>query len=193
MNTEAADRRFVRTAWNVASISRSASGKKLHPALEVFCGEGRDVALDDIAGALEVERKSQDGFEAAVFVVGHAVRVEARHVALDLAIEGVEDVVQAPSRRDRLPIPPAQGVRGALDHRVQDIDHAEHLSCGVAERDGGRFRRRFVEIERPGGRCHVIETTTRSAISARNFKRPPRPRATCSSPRCVARGVIELT
>jgi DNA polymerase-4 len=44
-----------------------------------------------------------------------------------------------------------------------------------------------------GRRCHVIETTTRSAISARNFKRPPRPRATCSSPRCVARGVIELT
>jgi hypothetical protein len=46
---------------------------------------------------------------------------------------------------------------------------------------------------RSGRRCHVIETTTRSRIGARNFKRLRRPRATCSSPQRVARGVIELT
>ena len=43
-----------------------------------------------------------------------------------------------------------------------------------------------------GRRCHVIETTTRSGVAVRNFKRPRRPRATWSSPRCVARGAIEL-
>jgi hypothetical protein len=43
-----------------------------------------------------------------------------------------------------------------------------------------------------GGRCHVIEATTRSGIDVRNFKRPRRPRATWSSPRRVARGAIEL-
>ena len=48
-------------------------------------------------------------------------------------------------------------------------------------------------VEAFQGRCHVIETTTRSGVAVRNFKRPRRPRATYSSPRCVARGVIELT
>ncbi len=43
------------------------------------------------------------------------------------------------------------------------------------------------------GRCHVIETTTRSGIACvRNFKRPRRPRATWSSLRRGARGAIEL-
>jgi transposase-like protein len=40
------------------------------------------------------------------------------------------------------------------------------------------------------GRCHVIETTTRSGIAVRNFKLPRRPRATWPSPRRGARGAI---
>jgi 3-methyl-2-oxobutanoate hydroxymethyltransferase len=51
---------------------------------------------------------------------------------------------------------------------------------------------RFRRLEDAGGRCHVIETTTRSGIAVRNFNWPRRPRATWSSPRREARGAIEL-
>src|SRR5208282_1292793 len=43
------------------------------------------------------------------------------------------------------------------------------------------------------GRRHVAMRGSEGECAIRIFKRPRRPRATYSSPRCVARGVIELT
>ena len=60
------------------------------------------------------------------------------------------------------------------------------------QRGNGNLMTREKVLEAAKRRCHVIETTTRSGIAVRNFKWPRRPRATCSSPRRVGRGVFEL-
>jgi hypothetical protein len=166
MNTEAAERRFDRTASNVVSTSRSASGESSTPRLRFFAAKSHDVALDDVAGALEIEVKGQYGFKSTMLVIGHAVRIKAGHILLDLAVERVENVVEAPRPGDCLSVPPAQCVCGAFDHRVEQVDHTQDLSRGMAERNGRRFRRRGVEIERPGGvggfdpvRQHPLEQT----------------------------------
>jgi adenylate cyclase len=62
----------------------------------------------------------------------------------------------------------------------------------VRESDNPALIQAYLEKYPNNGRCHVVETTTRSGIGARNFMRPRRPRATCLSQRRGARGVIEL-
>ena len=70
---------------------------------------------------------------------------------LDLTVERVEHIVEAPRPRDRLPVLPPQGVGGAFDHRVENVDHAQDFPRCVTKRDRRSLRRGVVEIERPGG------------------------------------------
>jgi hypothetical protein len=86
-----------------------------------------------------------------MLVVGHAVRIKAGHILLDLVVEPVQNIVESPRPGDRLPVPPAQCVSSAFDHRVEHVDHPQDLSCRMAKRDGRRFRGRRVEVERLGG------------------------------------------
>jgi hypothetical protein len=67
--------------------------------------ERGDVAFDNVAGALQIEREGQYDFKAAMFVVGHAFRVEPGHILLNLSVEPVENVVQSAGPRQRLSIP----------------------------------------------------------------------------------------
>jgi hypothetical protein len=48
-------------------------------------------------------------------------------------------------------------------------------------------------VEGRGRHCHVAMRRARAVQASRIFKPPRQPRATWSSPRCVARGEIELT
>jgi len=54
----------------------------------------------------------------------------------------------------------------------------------------GTKKRRWCLVELGGGRCHVAMRKARAVYALRIFKPPRRPRATWSSPRRVARGVI---
>ena len=57
----------------------------------------------------------------------------------------------------------------------------------------GAHRPILVVYDRGHGRCHVAMRKARAVYVLRIFKPPRRPRATWSSPRRVARGVIWLT
>ena len=92
------------------------------------------------------------------------------------------------------------GEGAVVDRRPADKELAERSEHGEiviahdsSELGDARPSARTVSAhQREKGRCHGVETTTRSGVAVRNFKRPRRPRATWSSPRRVARGAIEL-
>ena len=73
--------------------------RKFDSPFEVLRCKRGYVALDNVASALQIERKGQYDFKATMFVVGHTVGVETGHILLDLAVERVENVVQAAGPR----------------------------------------------------------------------------------------------
>ena len=101
--------------------------------------------------ALEVERKGQHRLYSAMLVVGQALRVEPRQVALDLAAQSVEHIVLAARPGDGLAVPQAQRVGRRLDHRIEHVDHAQRFPGRMTDRDRRRLHRRIVKIERTPG------------------------------------------
>jgi hypothetical protein len=51
-------------------------------------------------------------------------RVEAGQISLDLAVQGVEQVILAASAGGGLAISLAQSVGNRFDHRIEHVDHA---------------------------------------------------------------------
>ena len=107
--------------------------------------------------------------------------------------EAVDPVAQIV--RERLPVlDPGDGGEGN-GRADRDRQRCPDAGSDLVEdqRDAQRIAEVAGDLEQSAGHCHVAMRRARAVYALRIFKPPRRPRATWSSPRRVARGVIWLT
>ena len=83
---------------------------------------------------------------SAGLAVAGRLAADGREVALDVAVEAVDDVVQRADLGHPLAVAAVDQVLRSAQHRLHHIRHAQRLPGGVGERDRGRLQRRGVEI-----------------------------------------------
>jgi hypothetical protein len=85
-----------------------------------------------VAAALEIEGESEDSLKPPAFFVGKAFGIDLHDIMFDFAVQRIEHVVEPAAPRDPLAIRPPKRVGGALDHRIEDVDHAQRLARRTA-------------------------------------------------------------
>ena len=125
-----------------------ARGGETAPFVDLLFLEIVDDALDDVADLLHVDRERHDIRPAAAFLLFQRLVADLRKVELDRGVKVVDDIVHlAQSLRERAVVGPQHGQHSGK-HLLDHVADPHRLARGVADREGRRGERRWVEIAR---------------------------------------------
>src|SRR3984957_16319888 len=124
MKIEAAPPRLLRAAWKTASISRSASCESSTPRFICFAAKGRMLRSITSPPLSRLRENARIPSSRRRSSSEKAFRIELHDIMFDFAVQRIEHVVEPAAPCDLLAIRPPKCISGALNHRVQDVDHA---------------------------------------------------------------------